>query len=167
MRCRAAMLLSAARASRRGADGTATHSPDLQGNLRKSPSLQTPPCAHQCCSLPALPKLPQTKPGGSSRFPRRLPGTARGDRDLLFKRTPALPRHGTASPTCQIPPNQGYSPQAANLASKTYQTRALRCIPAGAASPSSPDVCPRPRSGGRWRSAALPLPLLMSVSSSS
>lgn len=166
MRCwLAAMPLSTARASRCGADGTATHSPDLQGNLRKSPSLQTPPCAPQYCSLPALPMLPQTKPGGCSKFPRRPPGPARGDQDLLFKSTPALPRHGTASLTCQIPPNQGYSPQAANFASKTYQTRALRCIPAGAASPSSPDVCPR--SGGCWRSAAQPLPLLMSVSGSS
>lgn len=41
------------------AGGTAVHSPNLQENLKKSPSLQAPPHSPRCCSLPTL----QTQPG--------------------------------------------------------------------------------------------------------
>lgn len=67
-------------------------------------------------------------------------------------------------------PSQGCGPQAAILACRTYQMRALSCIPRAerAASPPAAPAPPCARGSARlgWRSApALPPPLLMAVSS--
>lgn len=65
----------------------------------------------------------------------------------------------------RVLPSQGCGPQAAILACRTYQTRALSCIPRADASPPAAPAPPCARAALGWAGAALPPLLLMSVSS--